>query len=324
MSDSWVIPGEARPPYARLVPGAEAAGRRFWVHLAIRLLAKRRYRAGVDVPALRIRQLKMDRRLASVDRAARRTTLDCGGIAAEWVEVPETRADRVILYLHGGAFMFRFPNTHAALVASWCRHLGARALLPDYRLAPEHRYPAAPEDCHAAYRWLLAQGVAPASIVIAGDSAGGNLALATLHRIKAAGEPMPACAVLLSPATDLTMSSASLLTNERSDPMFTYAAFGWIRGMYVDPEHVLEPSASPLFGDFEGLPPLLFQAGGIEMLRDESIRAAAAAHRAGTTVELEIWEGMAHVFQAMTMLPQSSAANASVARFVARHAGWSR
>ncbi|MCU0803881.1 MAG: alpha/beta hydrolase [Burkholderiales bacterium] len=303
--------------------GGDARWRRFWVHVAIRLVAKRRYGAWADVPTLRRRQLRFDRRFARVDPQARRADVDCGGVPGEWIEVPETRADRVLLYLHGGAFMFRFPNTHAALAASWCRSLGARALLPDYRLAPEHRYPAAPEDCHAAYRWLLAQGVAPAGIVIAGDSAGGNLALATLHRIRAAGEPMPACAVLLSPAVDLTMSSPSLLANERSDPMFTYAAFGWIRGMYIAPERVLEPSASPLFGDFAGLPPLLFQAGGIEMLRDESVRAAAAAHRAGTTVELEIWEGMAHVFQAMPMLPQARAANASAVRFIGAHTGWS-
>jgi acetyl esterase/lipase len=302
--------------------GADATWRRFWMHLAIRLLAKHRYGAGADVGALRERQIRVDRRLAHVDPQARRTSADCGGFAAQWIEVPETRVERVILYLHGGAFMFRFPNTHAALVASWCRGLGARTLLPDYRLAPEHPFPAAPDDCHAAYRWLLAQGVAPAGIVIAGDSAGGNLALATLHRIKAAGEPMPACAALLSPAVDLTMSSPSLLTNERSDPMFTYAAMGWIRGMYIAPERVLDPSASPLFGDFAGLPPLLFQAGSIEMLRDESIRAAEAAYRAGTSVELEIWEGMAHVFQALTLLPQARAANASIVRFIAKHTGW--
>ena len=127
---------------------------------------------------------------------------------------------------------------------------------------------------------------------------------------------------LLSPAVDLTMSSRCLLTNEHSDPMFTYPELGWVRGMYVAPERVLESSASPLFGDFSGSPPLFLQARSIEILRDESIRAAEHAHRSGTAVELEIWKGMAHVFQALHMVPQAHAANENIVRFIAKHTGW--
>jgi len=276
----------------------------------------------VDVAALRAQQAGLDARFARIDPTARRTAVDCGGVTAEWIEVPETRPDRVLLYFHGGAFVFRFPSTHAGIVTRWCRPLGARTLMVDYRLAPEHPYPAAIEDCHAAYRWLLAQGYEPGQIVLGGDSAGGNLALAALHRIKAAGEPMPACAVLLSPVVDFTLSGRSIITNERRDPLFALPGLLALRALYAQPEQFLDPSVSPLFGDFAGFPPLLFQVGGIEVLVDDSTRAAARAHAAGVAVELEIWEGMAHVFHAFATLPQADAAGERIVRFVRERAGW--
>jgi epsilon-lactone hydrolase len=211
---------------------------------------------------------------------------------------------------------------HANLTVRCCRALGARALMVDYRLAPEHRYPAAPDDCYAVYRWLLAQGFDARNIVIAGDSAGGNLALATLHRIKAAGEPLPACTVLLSPFVDFTLSSPSLVLNESSDPVFTLAGIAGLRRHYVAPESFLEPCASPLFGDFEGLPPMLFQVGSTEMLRDEATRAAAKAYAAGVMVELEVWDRMPHVFQVFPILPQATAAIESIVRFISEHTDW--
>jgi len=243
-------------------------------------------------------------------------------VASEWIEVPETHPDRVFLYFHGGAFIFRFPALHAGMVASWCRRLGARALMVDYRLAPEYPYPAAVEDCHAAYRWLLAQGCNSHDIVIAGDSAGANLALATLHRIKMAGEPQPACAVLLAPVVDFTLSGKSMVINARRDSMLSLADFVSFRALYSSPERYLDPSVSPLFGDFTGLPPLLFQAGSHEMAVDESTRAAAKAHASGVHVELELWHRMPHVFQTIAALPQAAQAAEHVRRFVAKHAGW--
>jgi acetyl esterase/lipase len=226
----------------------------------------------------------------------------------------------VLLYIHGGAFVLRFPNLHAALAGRWCRRLGSRALLVDYRLAPEHPYPAALDDCVRAYRWLLEQNTDPGRIVIAGDSAGGNLVLATLHRLKAGGDPLPRCAVLLSPVVDFTLSSPSLFSNAARDPMFTFEKLAALRLFYAAPEQFLEPTVSPLFGDFTGFPPLLFHAGEIEMLRDESTRAAERAHAAGVTVEVEVWRDM-HVFHALP-LPQARPAEERIARFVERHAGW--
>jgi len=213
------------------------------------------------------------------------------------------------------------PNLHAALAGRWARRLGACALLVDYRLAPEHPYPAALDDCVAAYRGLVGQGIDPRSIVLAGDSAGGNLALALLHRLKAANDPLPRCAVLLSPVVDFTLSSPSIVSNARRDPMFTIEGLAALRALYARPEQFLAPTVSPLFGDFSGFPPLLFQAGEIEMLRDESVRAALRAQAAGVSVEVQIWRDMAHVFHALP-LPQAAAADQRVLSFIAKHAGW--
>jgi monoterpene epsilon-lactone hydrolase len=314
--------GAVLPPYARRIAHRGGGLRRWWLHAMLRLTVKRMKVLDVDIAALRAHHAGLDARFGRVDPTVRQSPADCRGVRAEWIDVPETRPDRVLLYFHGGAFMFRFPATHASMVARWCRPLAARTLMVDYPLAPEHPYPAAVEDCHAAYRWLLAQGRNANAIVIGGDSAGGNLALATLHRIKAAGEPMPACAVLLSPVVDFTMSGRSIIANESSDPMLSLAGLLAMRALYAPPERFLDPSVSPLFGDFAGFPPLFFQVGGIEALVDESTRAAARAHAAGVAVELEIWDGVPHVFQAFAALPQTAAAAASVVRFVRERAGW--
>jgi epsilon-lactone hydrolase len=314
-------PAARLPAYAHRIDVPGGALRRRWLHGWLRLAVKRIPLLGADIARLRAINLAWDARLARPSPDVRLAPVDAAGFRGEWLEVPGSRPERVLLYLHGGAFIFRFPQVHAALVARLCRRIGARALMVDYRLAPESPYPAAPDDCHAAYRWLLASGQSPADVVLGGDSAGGNLALVTLQRIRAAGEPSPACGMLLSPAVDFTLSSRSLVTHERSDPMFRLGGLVAMRGYYASPEHYLDPGVSPLFGEFAGLPPLLFQVGGIEMLRDESVRAAARADAAGVAVELEIWERMAHVFQALP-LPQAAAALDRLAAFVARHTGW--
>jgi monoterpene epsilon-lactone hydrolase len=136
-----------------------------------------------------------------------REPVECNGVEAEWIRVEQTRAHRTLLYLHGGSFAFRFPNAHAAFAARLCRRLGAQALIPNYRLAPENPFPAAPDDCHAAYRWLLESGCDPSGIVLDGDSAGGALVLVTLHRALQAGEPLPACAAQpkITPSCSITV-----------------------------------------------------------------------------------------------------------------------
>ena len=289
----------------------------------LRLTMGRPLADDADVVALRRRFEKIDARQFKVGPMVERTPVECGGVFGEWVTVPETRAERVLLYLHGGSFAFRFPNAHAALAARLCRRLRARALIPDYRLAPESPFPAAPDDCHAAYRGLLAQGVEPGNIVLAGDSAGGNLALVTLLRARAAGEPLPACAVLLSPAVDCTLGSPSMVACEGSDPMIRLASLLVLRRHYVPSPHLYtSPEVSPLFGEFGGFPPLFFQAGSTELLRDEATRAADKAHAAGVDVELELWPGAPHVFQLAGFLPEAALAVNHIARFVRMRAGW--
>jgi acetyl esterase/lipase len=316
------IDAKALPPYARYVVPARGVWARRWVNLSLRWTAKRALHPGADVGALRERNAALDLKLGNAAPEVRRTPVDAGGVPAVWLEVPETRPERVIFYLHGGAFIFRFPNTHAALVGKLCRRLGARALLVDYRLAPEHRHPAASDECLGAYRWLLAQGVDPRSVVIAGDSAGGNLVLATLHNAKAAGVPLPCAAVLMSPFVDFTLSSASLYANERADPIFSLPGVLALRELYAPPERFLDPTVSPFFGDFHGLPPMFLQVGSIEMLLDDALRVAARAHASGVHVELEIWERLPHVFQVFPTLPQGAEAVEHIARFVGTHAPW--
>lgn len=289
----------------------------------LRLTMRRRLAHDADVVALRSQYEKFDARQFKVDPAAVRSAVDCGAVPCEWLTVPETRAERVILYLHGGSFAFRFPNAYAAFAARLCRRLHARALIPDYRLAPEHPYPAAPDDCEAAYRWLLREGVDPKNIVIAGDSAGGNLALVTLQRARAAGAPLPACVVLLSPALDCTLSSPSMAAYDGHDPMLQLANLLVLRRFYVpSPHDYTNPEVSPLFADFRGFPPMFLQAGTDELMRDEATRAADKAHEAGVDVELELWPGVAHVFQIAAFLPESALAIDSIARFVRMRAGW--
>lgn len=297
---------------------------RWLINLLLRITVKWRLGARIHLPHLRALLAKPNEHAAKQPLAVSRQAVDCGGVNAEWLMPEHSESGRVLLYLHGGAFVARSPALHAQMVAHWCRALEARALMVDYRLAPEHGWPSAPDDCHAAYRWLLAQGFRAKDIVIAGDSAGGNLTLATLHRIKRAGEDMPACAVLLSPFTDFTLSSPSMVGNARRDPVFT-PSFGLdIRGFYAQPEAFVNPDVSPLFGDFMGLPPLLFQVGSTEVLLDDSVRAAQRAHAAGVDVRLEIWDRLPHVWQAIGALPQAGEAAERIVDFIDRHSNGPR
>jgi len=289
----------------------------------LRIAPPRPLRQDADLLAVRWRYERLDARHARIVPGLLRETTRCDGVAAEWISMPNSRADRILLYLHGGSFAFRFPNTHAAFAARLCQKLGARALIPDYRLAPEHPFPAAPDDCQKVYRWLLAQGCGPGNVVLMGDSAGGNLALVTLHRARLAGEPQPACAVLLSPAVDSTLDSHSMVDNEGHDPMFRLRDLLVLRRHYVPSPHLYtHPDVSPLFADFSGLAPLLLQAGSHEMLRDEVVRTAHRAHAAGVDVELELWPDAPHVFQVAPFLPESARAVSHIVAFVAARAGW--
>jgi epsilon-lactone hydrolase len=311
-----------RTGYGRTVELKPSLRHHAWAAL-LRVMSGKPFTPDTDIAALRQFYQKLDAWHGRIGPGIERTPVDCGGVPGEWVTVPESLPERTILYLHGGSFAFRFPNLHAALAARLCRKLYARALIPDYRLAPEHPFPAAPDDCHTAYRWLLGMQRNPKGIVLAGDSAGGNLALVTLHRARVAAEPMPACAVLMSPAVDCTLQSPSMFDNQPLDPMIQLGSLIVLRAHYVpSPELYTHPEVSPLFADFTGFPPLFFQSGSNELLRDEAMRAAEKAYAAGVDVELELWPRAVHVFQAAEFLPESRLAINHIARFVRMRAGW--
>ncbi|MFD5143609.1 alpha/beta hydrolase [Streptomyces sp. NPDC058401] len=223
-----------------------------------------------------------------------------------------------ILYFHGGAWVFGSPETALQLTAALVRRTGVRAVSVDYRLAPEHPFPAAVEDGLAAYRGLLDQGVPAGRIVLAGDSAGGGLAIVTLLTAREAGLPLPAAAVVFSPGLDATLSGESMTTKHEADPVFTRADLAAVFTHHLAGQDPAQPLLSPaLHADPAGLPPLLLQAGSNEVLLDDSTRFAARAAAAGVDVRLDVTADVPHVFQAFEgLLDEADAALDRAARFV--------
>jgi acetyl esterase/lipase len=246
-------------------------------------------------------------------------TVDAGGVAAEWVVVPESGDGRVVFYLHGGGYTQGSPETHRELVSRVARHARARALCIDYRLAPAHPFPAAVEDALAAYNWLMDSGVSASSVAFAGDSAGGGLAVAMLLALRDRAGPLPSCVACLSPWFDLEGSGQSALADH--DPIVQRQHLLEVAGVYLagaDPRH---PHASPLHGQFEGLPPMLLQVGTRDLLLDDSRRLESAARAAGVDVDLEVWPGLIHVWHVWgDAVPEARAALESVGRFIRSHA----
>ncbi len=235
--------------------------------------------------------------------------------SVHWVNGVGAGATRYILYLHGGAFVAESPNVHCAMLARLCERAGARGLYVSYRLAPEHPYPAATDDCLAAYRHLLSLGVDSRQIVIAGDSAGGNLTIVTALRIRDLGEPAPAALVALSPVLDATFSGDSMRRNDGLDPLFRSAIVADLAHCYVPEPQRRDPYVSPLFGSLDGLPPALVLVGSSEILLDDSTRYAARARN----VTLQVWHGMPHVFPVMHGLAEADAAVQAIADYVVGH-----
>lgn len=241
--------------------------------------------------------------------------------------VPERAdADRHLLYLHGGAYVQGSPRSHAPLAGQLAQAAGATAWLVDYRLAPEHPYPAAVDDALAAYRALLAQGVAPGRIAIAGDSAGGGLALSTTLAIRDAALPLPAALALLSPWTDLTLSGASMRDREDAEPMLNPVWLDWAAGLYCgdaqDGPSTLrtDPGVSPLFADLAGFPPLVVHVGSDEVLLDDSTFLARRAAHAGVEVTLRTFDGLWHVFQAQAgLIAEADESLREIGEFIRRH-----
>lgn len=244
-------------------------------------------------------------------------------LRGEWLEPANSAASPnagpTVLYCHGGGYYFCSPRTHRSIVFGLATRANASIFSLEYRLAPEHRFPAALDDAIAAYRQLLVNGTAPESIVIAGDSAGGGLALATLVALRDAGDPLPAGGLLFSPWTDLAATGASLSTNDSADPMFCGAALKRAAKVYLGDASATNPYASPVYADLHGLPPLFLMAGSTEVLLDDSQRVADNARAAGVDCELEVWKKMPHVWPMFApFIPEANRALDRAAAFVRR------
>jgi acetyl esterase/lipase len=237
---------------------------------------------------------------------------EAGAIPGEWVQGRESRA--TMLYLHGGGYVACSPRTHRPIAAGFARS-GFRVFVPDYRLAPEHVFPAALEDACSAYRALRSQGAE--SVVVAGDSAGGGLSLALMLTLRDAGEPLPAAAALFSPWTDLAASGGSLIENSSCCAMFYGEDIGATARLYLgdaDPRH---PLASPLYADLSRLPPMMIHVGQDEVLLDDSRRLAEKARAAGGHIELKIWPKVPHVWQlATSFIPEARKSIEEAAAFL--------
>jgi epsilon-lactone hydrolase len=221
---------------------------------------------------------------------------DANGVPAEWTRTPDSVPDLAVLYLHGGGYVIGSLDSHRHLAAEIGRQTGAHVLAIDYRLAPEHPFPAPVEDAVAAYRFMMDSGIRPANIAFAGDSAGGGLVVAAMLAIRDAGLPLPACGWCISPWVDMEATSKSFQDRAEADPTVQRAGIVDLAAMYLkdaDPRH---PHAAPVYGDLRGLPPLFIQVGAAETLLDDALWLAREAGKADVPVDLQIWPEMIHVW----------------------------
>lgn len=245
------------------------------------------------------------------------------GVVAEWVSWPGCSTDSAIVYFHGGGYVFGSPAAHRALAGRLAKEAGVRVLMVDYRLAPEHPFPAAVEDATAAYRWLIDEGIDANNIVVAGDSAGGGLSVALMVNLKRLAIPQPKAAVLVSPWVDLARTGESMTTNAETDAMLTPEAMRRFAELYLgegnDPR---APLASPVFADLSGLPPMLITVGSTEILLSDSQRLRDKLVRAGGEATLDVWPKMPHAFPIMgRLIPEAKQCVADIASFIRSHLG---
>jgi epsilon-lactone hydrolase len=286
------------------------------LRLGLRLLKKRQGSRQVAIATVRRRLKRIERIVPRPPKDTQTTAVDAGGVNAVRIAVRQARSDRCVLYFHGGGYAFGT----ATLARDFTWRIGAAAhacvLYFDYRLAPEHPFPAAVEDAATVYRWL-GRRFDPRRIAFMGESAGGGLALATLYKLRDEGLPLPGAAVAISPWTDLALTGPSLQSNAAADPMLTAThlpalANGYLAG--ADPRHHY---ASPLYGDASGLPPTLIHAGSDEILRDDAVRMADKLRAAGCEVEIEVWPRMPHAWHLYArILPEGRRAIEKIGTFL--------
>lgn len=286
------------------------------VNRILRATTKPVWRPGLEIAEVRQHTARMEARFVRGPISIATESVNLDGVPGTWFGGSEREQTGTLLYLHGGAWCLHLPKIYARFAAFLSHLTGMRVLLPQYRLAPEHPFPAGVDDCFAVYRWLLDRGYRERALALAGDSAGGNLSLITLMRARSAMLPMPDCAALLSPAVDLTWSGPSVRYNAELDPMFSAPATDLLPDVYCPGHDRGNPLLSPLFGHWDGLPPLLFQAGSTEMLLDDSVRAHDRARQAGVPAEIEVYVELPHVWHMIGWLPEAKSATRQVAEFI--------
>jgi acetyl esterase/lipase len=264
------------------------------------ILAARQPEPGAPEPSLEQRRAAMDAigEMGALPTGCFHEPVTWGGVKGERIVPQGAVAGRTILYLHGGGYTQGSPRSHRPMVARIAEAARAVAVAADYRLGPEHRFPGAVEDAVAVYRALLAAGIEPGQVVVAGDSAGGGLALATALSLKAERLPQPAGFFAISPWADLTQSGATYRTKADTDPMISKARLDEMALAYLGGLDAHDPLASPVFGDFAGVAPVLIQTGSEEALLSDSIAMADVLGQARVDVRLEVWPEMIHVFHA--------------------------
>jgi acetyl esterase/lipase len=291
----------------------------FFADKLIRFTIKRRFRRNPDVMELRALMSEMPLRPAPGHVTVDLVTV--GGVKAERLHTAKADESKAILYIHGGGFVAGVPGNHRPLTWRLTDKVGVPVYAVDYRLAPEHPFPAGLDDCVAAYRGLLDKGIAAKNVVIAGDSAGGNLTLTTALKLKSLEMDLPAALVALSPATDIEGAGfESRTSNAASDAMFTAQMFQSLGPLYCPNMDGTDPFISPYRGDVAGLPPTLIHCSGAEMLRDDGVKMAEKLKAAGVPTEIEVWPKVFHVWQVMAdLLPEGRASIEKITAFMRKH-----
>jgi acetyl esterase/lipase len=287
------------------------------VRLGVRWFIKRRDRPGTPLAYMRQWRATAERLVPNPPAETETIAVDAGGVPAVRVTTLASQRHRHVLYLHGGGFVTGASSLYRHLTWRFAAAARARLLSVDYRLAPEHPFPAPVEDAVTAYRWLLADGADARRVAVMGDSAGGTLAFAMLLKARDEGLPLPAAAVGLSPWLDLALTGTSLKLNAEADPMLNAEEAPKLVEYYLAGADPRMPYASPLYGDLAGLPPTLIQVGSDEILRDDAVRMADKLRAAGCHVELEIWPRMPHVWHLFaTVMPEARQAIARIGEFL--------
>lgn len=291
----------------------------FFINYLLRFQVKRRFRKAPDVMTLRPIMLAQEPMNSKLPADITAQQIDIGGVPTERLTVTGAETDGAFFYIHGGGWVGGSPRTHRPLTRRLAAQTGMAIHAVDYRLAPEHVFPAGLDDCVAAYRALL-ETVPASRIVVGGDSAGGNLALALALRLKAEGVPLPAALVCLSPATDLAATGGSRVSNAKRDALFVEEMMHTVEPRYCPGADAHNPYISPLYGDVAGLPPTLFHVGDTEMLLDDSVRMADKMRAAAVPVTIEVWPKVPHVWHLLAdLLPESRRAIDEIVAFVHVH-----